>query len=224
MHSIFYLFLSALHKCWLWQIACDDDDIVHIRIWGVSIKFTNRLTIKYKSPLYQTIENVIYGEANKKIHFLTIRRFFPPFSAIPIQLHRIQSRDLCPTMWKKRTLYAFVSICFDSRTMINWQLLITLSDFYWTIYWTYAKMNAYVFLTASTVEQLLLYFQLGLGGFNYAGLTMWVIARDKCIASKIIEIASHFSDFFLNEDWRAAAELCCQSLQSQSVIAATVEV
>lgn len=40
------LYFSAFHKCWLWQFACNDDDAV--AIWRVSIKFTNRLTIKYK--------------------------------------------------------------------------------------------------------------------------------------------------------------------------------
>lgn len=57
-------------------------------ILGVSIKFTNRLTIKYKSPLYQTIENVIYGE--KRTHSDDSANFFLVFSYSDTA-HTIQS-------------------------------------------------------------------------------------------------------------------------------------
>lgn len=90
--------------------------------------------------------------------------FFSSFSAILILRTQFNLAIYVPQQEQNRTRYVFISICFDSWTMINWQLLITLSDFYWNNLlnvWKDARICA--FSTASTFDSraIVILFSIG---------------------------------------------------------------
>lgn len=142
-------------------------------ILRVSIKFTNRLTIKYKSPLYQTIENVIYGE--KKNTFWRFGKFFPRFQLFRYSSHNSIYSNLYSTVrTKPNSRYVFISICFrfpnnDKLAIVNYIIRFLFEQ-------STERMERWT----SNSRAIVILFSIGPWWIERSGLIMWVITRDKC--------------------------------------------